>query len=143
MDIFDGCIRPRTRTRHVLRASIWCVDGSGAFVSILPALCLNANVPQKKLLLKICLITRSSRIIRNESYTIQFGTHAYMLHWTMSVYFVHFATLTLHISYLLYPCDHGMRFAGAGNKQLAGVWLQVSLAVLFVIGIPVIALWYR
>eukprot|EP00041_Stephanoeca_diplocostata_P033946 m.1137133 g.1137133 ORF g.1137133 m.1137133 type:complete len:629 (-) comp24434_c3_seq9:170-2056(-) len=30
---------------------------------------------------------------------------------------------------------------GAGNKPLAGIWLQVSLAVLFVIGIPVIALW--
>jgi len=30
---------------------------------------------------------------------------------------------------------------GAGNKKLAGIWLQVSLFVLFLVSLPVIALW--
>lgn len=30
---------------------------------------------------------------------------------------------------------------GAGNKQLAGIWLQVSLCVLFAVSVPVACLW--
>ena len=30
---------------------------------------------------------------------------------------------------------------GAGNKQLAGIWLQVSMSVLAIIAVPVLLLW--
>ena len=49
------------------------------------------------------------------------------------------------------PCRHlygrttryspPLQALGAGNKMLAGKWLQVSLAVITIISIPVIALW--